>query len=137
MSAAEVFFDTSGLLALLNRRDSFHERAIAVRNELVQTRATFVTSDWVLAEFLGGAAKQSHRAAAIGIVGSLRRSTVSYVLPASRSWWDQSFELFKHRPDKGWSLIDCTTIVACKERGIESVFAHDHHFAQAGFSVLL
>lgn len=59
------------------------------------------------------------------------------VLPASREMWDQGLVLYESRPDKEWSLIDCISILACRERGVMHVFTHDRHFEQAGFAVML
>ncbi len=39
--------------------------------------------------------------------------------------------------DKGWGLVDCTSIVLAKEMGINEIFTTDHHFEQAGFTILL
>src|SRR5947207_10773248 len=36
-----------------------------------------------------------------------------------------------------WSLVDCLSIIACQDRGIQEVFTGDHHFEQAGLRILL
>jgi len=46
-------------------------------------------------------------------------------------------ELYKARPDKGYSLTDCISMNLMRERGLTKVLTHDHHFTQEGFSVLL
>jgi len=37
------------------------------------------------------------------------------------------------RPDKEWSLVDCSSMVVMARRGIAEAFTSDHHFEQAGF----
>jgi predicted nucleic acid-binding protein len=39
--------------------------------------------------------------------------------------------------DKDWGFVDCTSIVLAKFLGIKDVFSTDHHFEQAGFTILL
>ncbi len=39
--------------------------------------------------------------------------------------------------DKEWSLTDCISFVVMEERGLIGALTSDHHFEQAGFSVLL
>ena len=39
--------------------------------------------------------------------------------------------------DKEWSLTDCTSFVVMQEEGLTDALTTDHHFEQAGFTVLL
>jgi predicted nucleic acid-binding protein len=39
--------------------------------------------------------------------------------------------------DKGWSGVDCLSMVVMQERGITDVLSHDHHFEQGGHALLL
>lgn len=96
-----------------------------------------VTSDWVLAEFLNGTSRRSLRGPASGLVRALTASTRATVLEADRASWSRAFGLYAGRPDKSWSFIDCTSIVACEARGIRDVFTHDRHFEQAGLAILI
>lgn len=46
-------------------------------------------------------------------------------------------EVFADRPDKGYSLVDCISMVVMRDRGIAEVLSADHHFIQEGFVALL
>lgn len=35
-----------------------------------------------------------------------------------------------------YSLVDCISMVVMEERGIQHVLTNDHHFTQAGFTVV-
>lgn len=49
----------------------------------------------------------------------------------------RGFHLFESRPDKHWSLTDCTSFVIMEEHGMTEALTADHHFQQAGFTALL
>lgn len=83
------------------------------------------------------ASRKPLRRAAAGIVEDLRISTFATILEANRHDWDRAFRLFRARRDKGWSFVDCTSILLCGDLGIDAVLTHDHHFKQAGLSILL
>ena len=51
--------------------------------------------------------------------------------------FDAGLELYRRRPDKGYSLTDTMSMVICREHDIEQVLTHDRHFAQEGFEILL
>jgi predicted nucleic acid-binding protein len=48
-----------------------------------------------------------------------------------------AWQFFVSRPDKKWSLVDCSSFVLMHQRGISSALTSDHHFEQAGFQILL
>ncbi len=58
------------------------------------------------------------------------------VLPQSHESFSDGFELYQARADKGYSLTDCISMNACRERGITEILTHDVHFEQEGFRVL-
>ena len=43
----------------------------------------------------------------------------------------------QQRDDKEWSLTDCISFVVMTREGIKEALTGDHHFKQAGFSILL
>jgi uncharacterized protein len=45
--------------------------------------------------------------------------------------------LYGERLDKSWSLTDCISFEAMRERGLTLALAADSHFRQAGFEALL
>lgn len=137
MPTDPVFLDTVALVALANSRDGLHERAVSVQRELSSSRTRLATTDWVLAEFLNTMAPALWRSAAAEAVRRLRRSSRVQVIEANRSQWDDAFELYTSRQDKEWSLVDCASILLCERMSIARVFTSDHHFAQAGLTVLL
>jgi len=58
-------------------------------------------------------------------------------VPVTAQSWTAAFELYGSRADKAWSLVDWTSILLCRSRGIGRVLTQDHHFVPAGLTVLL
>jgi predicted nucleic acid-binding protein len=48
----------------------------------------------------------------------------------------QAWELLYTNPQHPWSHVDATSIVLMRQLNISEVLTADHHFAQAGFTVL-
>jgi len=132
-----VFMDTAALVALAVRSDGLHADAVRVRRTLTAENAPILTSRAVLTEFLGVASRPPARAAAIIAVDRLLTSARTTVAEVTPEVWKQAFDLYRNRSDKAWSLVDCSSILLCQSRGIQRVFTHDEHFAQAGFEILL
>lgn len=137
MKPEPVFLDTHALLALWNAADAYHQAAVEIIERIVRDRVPALTSDWVLTEFLSFGARRIARRAAVRSILELRSSRSTTILPATRRTWDEAFDLYQSRLDKAWSLVDCTTMVLCTKSGVRRVLTNDHHFAQAGFEILL
>jgi predicted nucleic acid-binding protein len=134
---SHVFIDTHALIAIINADDTHHAAAFEAFASLEESRSRVFTSDWVLGEFLSLAAPRRTRSAAVRAVEELRKAPLTMILEASREDWVRAYKLFRQRRDKDWSFIDCTSMVLCKDLGIDHVLTHDHHFTQAGLTILL
>ena len=66
-----------------------------------------------------------------------KRTRTPEIVPASPDLFTRGFDLFVARPDKDWSLTDCTSFVVMDERKISDALTADEHFAQAGYKPLL
>lgn len=137
MMVEAVFFDTSAFIALCSGRDDLHGRARDTLRMLAASRVRFLTSQWVLTELLNHVGAGPLRMPAVADVNRLLASPITEVAPVSEQSWHEAFDLYKARSDKGWSLVDCASILLCQRREVRRVFTSDRHFEQAGFESLL
>lgn len=130
-----VFADTFYFVALLNERDAAHGQAASLRRSL---RQPLVTTEWVLAE-TGGALSAVHlRAGFVRLARILQAAGPDVVIvPATSEMFRAGFDLFASRPDKEWSLTDCISFAVMQDLGLNDALTGDHHFTQAGFTILL
>lgn len=130
----KAFADTSYLLALVVRSDPLHHRALAWHERTIEP---IITTEFVLIE-LGDALCAPHqRVRLTAAVASLRRQANVIIVPASTALLDAGLTLFAARPDKAWSLTDCTSFEVMRDHGLLLALTYDHHFEQAGFDPLL
>jgi uncharacterized protein len=131
-----LFADTFYWLALLNPRDAFHTAVMSYSRTLVAARV--VTTDEVFTEALNywSGAGPYWRGLAAAQVRDLRNDPSIDVLPQTRTDFDAALALYEARPDKGYSLTDCRSIVALQALGVSEVLTNDHHFIQEGFTIL-
>ena len=135
-----VFVDTAGWIALLNPKDGLHSQAISVRNDLQQHRVKLITTEFVLIEVADAFAEPPLRSVAFEFYRGLRQNDTPFavqIVPVSEDLLAKGWTFYSRRPDKGWGLTDCTSFVIMQEYGIAEAFTSDHHFTQAGFTVLL
>jgi predicted nucleic acid-binding protein len=134
---SEIFADTFYWIALANPTDASHLAAKAF--DLTNPDLRLVTTDEVLIEFLNYFADAGERKRAIVVrmfEEAMRHSRVE-ILPQTRHSLLRGLDLYAARNDKSFSLTDCVSMMAMRERNITDVLTHDRHFAQEGFVVLL
>lgn len=130
-----VFADSFYFFALGNRRDPAHRRAFAFGQSF---RGRLVTTEFVLTEFADGCAAPTQiRPVVAQTVNELRGNPYVNIFPCSERLFQDGLELFGQRPDKEWSLTDCISFLVMQREGITEALTGDHHFEQAGFTVLL
>jgi uncharacterized protein len=129
-----VFIDTSYYVALFSPTDRFHREAIRLGNAL-KLRA--VVTEFVLMEFGNVASAGRGRQVFAELLRQFKQDPSAIVIPASHELFERGCDLFSRRPDKEWSLTDCTSFLVMEDRGIVDALTADHHFEQAGFNVLL
>jgi predicted nucleic acid-binding protein len=128
-----VFADTFYFLALLNKHDEAHPKAVAFSGLIDK----LVTTEGVLTELADGLASSRHREMFAQTRQELLADKDAQVIPFEKQLYDEGIQLFDNRPDKQWSLTDCVSFVAMKRESITEALTGDHHFEQAGFVALL
>lgn len=95
--------------------------------------------EMVLVEFMNFflCADSQLRNRAANSIGYLRDSPGVKIIPQSSEQFDRAVQLYRERVDKQWSLTDCSSFLLMTELNITEALAHDRHFEQAGFRVLL
>lgn len=136
----EVFADTQYFVAVLSESDDAHDQAILHAEALAESQDTrLVTTDAVLMELLNTfAGKGEHaRRLAADFVSALLNDPAALVVAQTRDRLRSGIERYGERLDKGWSIVDCISMLVMEERGIQEALTHDHDFEQAGFTTLL
>jgi len=126
-----VFVDTAYVLALVNERDQYHDRAQELA-DLFEGQQLLIT-DAILLE-IGNALARGFKEQAIEIIGRFIESEEVEIVRHTAEVFDKAFALYKKYQDKEWSLVDCISFVVMRERGIKTALTFDNHFQQAGFT---
>jgi uncharacterized protein len=134
---ASWFVDTGFAIALSTRRDKFHAAAALLAAEIQRDQIELVVTHAVILEIGAALCKLDLRADAAVLMRSLLSDATVRVVAADAELMHKALTLFEQRPDKEWSLCDCTSFVVMQDLGISHALSTDHHFGQAGFTALL
>jgi predicted nucleic acid-binding protein len=128
-----VFADTFYFLALLNKHDEAHSKAVAYAGLI----GKLVTTEWIMTELADGLASSRQRKMFVQTRNELRADSDAIIVPFEVHLYEEGIKLFDNRQDKEWSLTACISFVVMQKESITDALTGDHHFEQAGFVALL
>lgn len=113
-----VFLDTSGLIALINDDDQWHQKAESVWTGFVQTRRPLVTTSLVLIECGDGLSRLHQRRAVVELRETLRSMANLKIVQTDEALEDRAWSLFQDRTDKDWGMTDCVSMTVMWDESI-------------------
>lgn len=132
--SSRVFVDTLFVIALINKRDQYHERAAELADQL-EGQSLLVT-DAVLLE-IGNALARNFRQEAVEVIEEFFASEEVEIVRPDPDLFERAFDIYKRHQDKEWGLVDCASFVVMKEAAVSTALTFDQHFVQAGFAALM
>lgn len=127
----DIFIDTSGFLAVLNRDEERHQEAVTGWRKILAGEEQLVTSNYVLVETcallqnrMGLAAIRIFQQDVVPVLrlswvdAALHKAAVNELLAAGR---------------KKLSLVDCASFAIMRKLAITTAFTLDKHFREQGF----
>jgi predicted nucleic acid-binding protein len=123
-----TFVDSSALYAVLD-----HDDARSTSERLLRSAEILVTHNYVLVET--AALVQSRLGMAAGALQDP-------ILPVLRVYWvsesdhQTALEVMVAADRRRLSLVDCTSFLIMRSRGVGNVFCFDKHFQEQGFTLI-
>jgi predicted nucleic acid-binding protein len=119
------FIDSGHFLALADRQDAYHQKAVTLSRSLI---GPFVTTEAVLVEVGNSLASERWRVGGASMLASIRTNPNIEIVNVTEALFDRAVRLYTARPDKEWGLTDCISFVVMQERGITEALAADQHY---------
>jgi len=128
-----IFVDTLYWIAIINRKDQWHQAAKKVSRTLLECH--LITTEEVLTEVLNAFCEAGRvlRQEAVEFVRDLHDDQNVTIHPQSSQTFLSGLNLYKARPDKGYSLTDCISMNVMRQEEITEVLTNDDHFTQERF----
>jgi uncharacterized protein len=130
----KIFVDTWFFVALINKRDQYHQKALELSEEY--ENYPLITTDAVFLE-VGNALSSNYKNQAVELMEYFLESDDVKVIRLSPDLFDEALSLYKKHQDKSWGLVDCISFVVMRQNKVNQALTFDKHFIQAGFQALM
>jgi hypothetical protein len=135
--AADLFVDTSGLYALVDRRDPIRSLAQKHVAKRVSAGARLVLTDYILDETLTLAKARAGGVAAVRLLKLVEASAGFRLEWVGPDRFELAKAYFRKHADHDYSFTDCTSFVVMRELRLQDALTTDRHFVEAGLCGLL
>lgn len=136
---SNLFVDTSGWSCLFVEAEPQYAQAIQCFALARQQGRSIVTTNYVITELVAllHSPLRVPRNKLFQIIDTIKATPYLQIVHIDEATDEIAWSLCKNRPDKAWSLVDCTSFVVMQQMGIQEALTTDRHFEQAGFLQLL
>ena len=132
MDGDQVFADTSGFLALMDKDDTHHAAAVSDWKTLAQNRCVLWTSDYVRLESCSLIQRRLGAEALLEFHDNIL--PVAMIIPVGEDGFERAFAQWRVAQLRHLSIVDLTSF-DCMHRGkIARAFTFDRHFQEQGFA---
>jgi len=129
-----IFFDTGAWVALSVPGDRNAVSARRFYGQVAQgVHGAVVTTNFVLDEAATLVRMETDAETASRLVRGLLEDPTVTVIWIGPEHFLSALEMFQRFADKRWSFTDCTSFATMKELEINTAFAFDRNFEEAGF----
>ncbi len=137
MASREIFVDTSGLYALVEKKDAHHAAARGVVEKMLRAGRRLVVTDYIVAEAVNLANARSGTRVATRVLDLIDQSAGIRVEWMGPLRFDTTKACFRKHADHEYSFTDCASFVVMRELRLSQALTTDSHFQAAGFEALL
>ena len=127
-----IFVDPSAFLAIENRLDAHHSRALSLRNAWLKKGQNLVTSDYVLDESYTIIRLRAGHPVVVQFGETIWNSQLLRTIYVTPEIIEDAWRLFKAYADHDFSFTDCTTFSLMERLSISAAFTFDSHFKEYG-----
>jgi uncharacterized protein len=128
-----IFTDTSALIAVLNKKDQYHEQATITLTTILKGPAKFLITTHIFAETITRIARKVSQQAAITAGTHIRNEARIVMVTPTQDAVDQAWDIFQSYHDQQFSFVDCISFAVMREMDLSRAFAFDKHFSIMGF----
>ncbi len=126
-----IFADTSFWVALRDRADDRHRRAVELLRE--HERDELLTTDHVRGETWTFLRKRAGHRVAVGLLDALASSQRVRLVFVGESVETEALRWLRRHDERAYSFVDATSFAVMRSLGIESALSFDDDFTVAGF----
>ena len=130
-----VFLDSGYLVAIELEGDQHHGAAVRHWQSVTPDEPDIVTTSLVLVEAVTFINARGYHSKAVLVGNTLRENPSVNLIYVDEALLMEGWDYFVRHSDKRYSLTDCVSFVIMQRHRLQTAYAFDRNFIQAGFTI--
>jgi uncharacterized protein len=122
---SSIFIDTSYLISFFHTRDSQHELALSIGQDLDPRVHRFVITDYIFLETVTVLSQRAGKKIALKTGSYLKNSNNFWSALVDNDIREQAWNIFSEIEQKNISFVDCSSVAVMKSEGIKTILTFD------------
>jgi uncharacterized protein len=131
-----IFVDTSGWASFFIQDQPYYPQALQALSHARTENQAIITTNYIITELVA-LLYSPFRLPRNQIFNTIKSRPYIQIIHIDPPTDQAAWELCQNRPDKPWSLVDCSSFIIMQQLNIQQALTTDHHFEQAGLIRLL
>ena len=132
----KVFIDSDAFLALMNKSDNLHSRAVTLLSKLQQIEKVIYVTSWdVIDEVANKASYRLTKQQAVNFLEYVKEVATIIVYPDAKLS-KEAQKIFTATKTKKVSMTDCMSVAIAQQLKLDAFFSFDKHFQQQNYTLL-
>ena len=127
-----ILLDSDALIALINKEDELHKRALKIQNKLAKIGSIFVISRYIIAETATFLTLRVNRKIAVRFLKDIEKQEISIIDPSEELEKATKDFFFKQKSHK-ITYFDCVNMAILSQYHWKIIFSFDKHYRQNNF----
>ena len=127
-----IVVDSSALVALINKTDSTHKKAIELLQNISKEKHTGLLHNDVYIETLNAIGKKLDKSLAVVVAKKISKFKWLNFIESTSEIRENGLQKFRKKP-KSVSFTDCVVMATADEYKTDLIFGFDKHFKTAGY----
>lgn len=129
------FVDTGAFIAVTDKSDQYHPRAVTYFSEVLKSGQPLLTTNFILDETYTRLKRKLGSNVAINFGDAIKKSDQLEIITINGETERRAWEIFKKYRDQAFSYTDCTSFAVMQMHKLKTSFAFDTHFEIFGFNI--
>lgn len=135
MNEKSIFIDTGAWIALSDKSDQYHKKAVTYIRKLTKGGYGMITTNMVIHETFMLLSRRLSRTAAITFLDEVYNDSNVEIFHSDENCEQEAFSIIRKYIDQDFSVTDCVSFVIMKREKLKQVFTFDKHFKTMQFSI--
>lgn len=132
VNSIKLFIDADAFVAIQNKKDTNHAKALEISNHVFRLKLRLITSDPAFGEAITVISQKANLEKAVNFAENILVSSIE-IVEVDTVLRREGLEIFKKQTSKNTRFTDCINMAILQRERLREIFSFDSDYKKSGF----